>query len=406
MTCHLRLFSTGALRSVSHTLEKPLRGNKQQRAPFVRSHKRNITTNVISPKTSPFYTPSRSAADKESSVLGFNVHLVVSADIPDPSTRTSTLAAAPITVLLEEELDEAGAGEMSKEKQRQREMIDSTPLMTRRHDRWLPRILCVSGLQQPFPAVSAGEEGPSPASGSLHGIRADAHPHRRRGPAVGDRVHREPQETNCKGAGTALPPCSIHHALAVEKVTRVKNTLILVVVGGVGCLCAVPQSCPLGDVPAAVPLTAGGYKNEVSTQHFPAYPGVDRFIHTGDFYVVRSGKVEAIFTSQVRAEEMTRGVRGSSMVSAPTWGDAMDVWTAHCIFMHQRTGPCACDEYSRTLLWGIKGVHCTFTSKKEARDTIARQALGRRLLICTEDSQLLSDFIQDAGPFAAVNVET
>jgi hypothetical protein len=56
------LFNWG---TVSHTLEKPLRGNKLQRAPFVRSHRRNVTTNVIFPKTSPFYTPSRSAADKE-----------------------------------------------------------------------------------------------------------------------------------------------------------------------------------------------------------------------------------------------------------------------------------------------------------------------------------------------------
>ncbi|KAJ6520530.1 GNAT acetyltransferase 2-domain-containing protein [Mycena sanguinolenta] len=53
----------------------------------------------------------------------------ISADMPDPPTRTSTLAAsAPIAVPLEEELDEAGAGEMSKEKQRQREMIDSLDL--------------------------------------------------------------------------------------------------------------------------------------------------------------------------------------------------------------------------------------------------------------------------------------
>ncbi|KAF8204236.1 DUF699-domain-containing protein [Mycena galopus ATCC 62051] len=51
----------------------------------------------------------------------------IGADIPDPSTRTSTLAA-PIAMPLEEELDEAGEGEMSKEKQRQREMIDSLDL--------------------------------------------------------------------------------------------------------------------------------------------------------------------------------------------------------------------------------------------------------------------------------------
>ncbi|KAF7347248.1 RNA cytidine acetyltransferase [Mycena venus] len=52
----------------------------------------------------------------------------IGADIPDPSTRTSTLPTASISVPLEEELDEAGAGEMSKEKQRQREMIDSLDL--------------------------------------------------------------------------------------------------------------------------------------------------------------------------------------------------------------------------------------------------------------------------------------
>ncbi|KAJ7931891.1 hypothetical protein B0H13DRAFT_1857543 [Mycena leptocephala] len=119
-------------------------------------------------------------------------------------------------------------------------------------------------------------------------------------------------------------------------------------------------------------------------------PGVDRFSHTGEFFVVRSGKVAAIFTSRVRAEDMTIGVLGSSMITAPTWDDALDVWTAYCIVVHQRSGPCKCDEYTRTLLWGIKGVHCTFTSKKEARESIARRNLGRRLLICTEDSQLFS----------------
>lgn len=53
----------------------------------------------------------------------------ISADIPEPSTRSTALAAAaPIAVPLEEELDEAGAGELSREKQRQREMIDSLDL--------------------------------------------------------------------------------------------------------------------------------------------------------------------------------------------------------------------------------------------------------------------------------------
>ncbi|KAJ7652167.1 GNAT acetyltransferase 2-domain-containing protein [Mycena polygramma] len=55
----------------------------------------------------------------------------IGADIPDPSTRTATAIAvmdkswAPLAVPLAEELDAAGAGEMSKEKQRQRDMIDS-----------------------------------------------------------------------------------------------------------------------------------------------------------------------------------------------------------------------------------------------------------------------------------------
>ncbi|KAK7063629.1 RNA cytidine acetyltransferase [Favolaschia claudopus] len=49
----------------------------------------------------------------------------IGADIPEPTTA---LPAAPIAASLEEELDEAGAGEISKEKQRQREMIDSLDL--------------------------------------------------------------------------------------------------------------------------------------------------------------------------------------------------------------------------------------------------------------------------------------
>ncbi|KAJ6606812.1 GNAT acetyltransferase 2-domain-containing protein [Mycena sp. CBHHK59/15] len=59
----------------------------------------------------------------------------IGADIPDPSNPssratgdTSAKSWAPIATSLEEELDEAGAGEISKEKQRQREMIDSLDL--------------------------------------------------------------------------------------------------------------------------------------------------------------------------------------------------------------------------------------------------------------------------------------
>ncbi|KAJ7511854.1 GNAT acetyltransferase 2-domain-containing protein [Mycena galericulata] len=55
----------------------------------------------------------------------------IGADIPDPSTRTAASTDkswAPIPVSLDEELNEAGAGEINKEKQRQREMIDSLDL--------------------------------------------------------------------------------------------------------------------------------------------------------------------------------------------------------------------------------------------------------------------------------------
>jgi N-acetyltransferase 10 len=56
----------------------------------------------------------------------------IGADIPDPSARSSALGTekswVPLAVPLTEELDEAGAGELSKEKQRQREMIDSLDL--------------------------------------------------------------------------------------------------------------------------------------------------------------------------------------------------------------------------------------------------------------------------------------
>ncbi|KAJ7146568.1 hypothetical protein C8R44DRAFT_973322 [Mycena epipterygia] len=59
-----------------HTLELPLRGNKMARAPFVKSTKLNVSTNVVFSKTSPFYTPT--AADKENaSVYAQNVDAVV-----------------------------------------------------------------------------------------------------------------------------------------------------------------------------------------------------------------------------------------------------------------------------------------------------------------------------------------
>ncbi|KAJ7874432.1 hypothetical protein B0H13DRAFT_2348547 [Mycena leptocephala] len=112
-----------------------------------------------------------------------------------------------------------------------------------------------------------------------------------------------------------------------------------------------------------------GRTNHLLPSFFPD-PGVNRFTHTGEFYIVRTGKVAAIFTSRERAEDMTRGVLGSNLVTAPTWGDAIDAWTAYCIVVHQRTGPCHHSDPGRSLLWGVKGLHCTFTSKKEAREAI------------------------------------
>jgi hypothetical protein len=138
--------------------------------------------------------------------------------------------------------------------------------------------------------------------------------------------------------------------------------------------------------------------------------------HHGTFLFSSSvGEVTYPGTSE-RAEDMTRGVLGSNLVTAPTWGDAIDVWTAYCIVVHQRTGPCHHSDPGRSLLWGVKGLHCTFTSKlvlcsipgrlltiyrKEAREAIVSGGLQGRLLICTEDSQLLYDFIHDEGNFAS-----
>ncbi|KAJ7628488.1 hypothetical protein FB45DRAFT_918396 [Roridomyces roridus] len=41
---------------VTHRLDLPLRGNKAQRPPLVRSTKHNVTTNVVFDRSSPFYT--------------------------------------------------------------------------------------------------------------------------------------------------------------------------------------------------------------------------------------------------------------------------------------------------------------------------------------------------------------
>ncbi|KAJ6595635.1 hypothetical protein DFH09DRAFT_1272933 [Mycena vulgaris] len=68
--------------SITHTLELPLRGNKMQRAPFVRSTKHNVTTNVVFPKSSPFYTPS--AADKENAFPGSRMSAPWSDMVPSP----------------------------------------------------------------------------------------------------------------------------------------------------------------------------------------------------------------------------------------------------------------------------------------------------------------------------------
>ncbi|KAJ7628524.1 hypothetical protein FB45DRAFT_918507 [Roridomyces roridus] len=48
--------------NVTHTLDLPLRGNKAQRPPLVRSTKHNVITNVVFDRSSPFYT---STNDKE-----------------------------------------------------------------------------------------------------------------------------------------------------------------------------------------------------------------------------------------------------------------------------------------------------------------------------------------------------
>ncbi|KAJ7718235.1 hypothetical protein B0H16DRAFT_1797650 [Mycena metata] len=60
--------------TVTHTLALPLRGNKNARA-FVRSKNfSKVTTNVVFPKTSPFYRPS---SDKENQCYSENVDSMV-----------------------------------------------------------------------------------------------------------------------------------------------------------------------------------------------------------------------------------------------------------------------------------------------------------------------------------------
>ncbi|KAJ7621715.1 hypothetical protein DFH06DRAFT_1143461 [Mycena polygramma] len=114
-------------------------------------------------------------------------------------------------------------------------------------------------------------------------------------------------------------------------------------------------------------------------------PGVCSFQHSASgktkFYVVTSGHVKSIFTSHYRSDTMTKRYSGARQKSVATWGEAVDIWTTHCLISHQHRGGCSLPN-PLTMLWGAKRFHRTFTSRYEAQDTICAFGLG------TVDNQL------------------
>ncbi|KAJ6581769.1 hypothetical protein B0H19DRAFT_1251940 [Mycena capillaripes] len=137
-------------------------------------------------------------------------------------------------------------------------------------------------------------------------------------------------------------------------------------------------------------------------------PGVSHLVHSNDpygtFYIVRAGQTEGIFTSFLRAEDETRGVSDlRQIVPASNWHEAVDVWTTHCLKNHQKHSKVPCPRAHLTakiMLWGVKGLHYTFTSRDNTQNAIRVQNLGPRLLICTDNSKTLNEFIYSKGEFS------
>ncbi|KAJ6578504.1 hypothetical protein B0H19DRAFT_1371279 [Mycena capillaripes] len=143
----------------------------------------------------------------------------------------------------------------------------------------------------------------------------------------------------------------------------------------------------------------------VGRMHYTAHSN-DRF---GTFYIVRAGRNEGIFTSFLWAEDETRGVTDlRQIIPAFNWQEAVDVWTLHCLKNHQNNGRVQCSRAhltARILLWGVKGLDYTFTSRDEAQNAIRVQNLGPRRLVCTDNSKTLYNFIYSQDEFAEDNKE-
>ncbi|KAJ7032801.1 hypothetical protein C8F04DRAFT_1184751 [Mycena alexandri] len=107
--------------------------------------------------------------------------------------------------------------------------------------------------------------------------------------------------------------------------------------------------------------------------HFFPDPGVEAASHSlkakTRFYIVKSGRVEGIFTSHYMADEQVKEFSGQDSISTRTYAEALAVWAAHCGNSHHlHGGPCPDLGFNgQTTLWGVCGFHRTFTSSEEAR---------------------------------------
>ncbi|KAJ7982906.1 hypothetical protein DFH06DRAFT_1122954 [Mycena polygramma] len=107
-------------------------------------------------------------------------------------------------------------------------------------------------------------------------------------------------------------------------------------------------------------------------------PGICCFQHSASsktkFYVVTSGHVKSIFTSHYRSNAMTNS--GARQKSVATWGEAVDIWTAHCLISHQHGGGCSLPN-PLTMLWGAKGFHRTFASRAQMSKKCVRSRVPK-----------------------------
>ncbi|KAJ7018081.1 hypothetical protein C8F04DRAFT_1199502 [Mycena alexandri] len=95
--------------------------------------------------------------------------------------------------------------------------------------------------------------------------------------------------------------------------------------------------------------------------HFFPDPGVEAASHSlkakTRFYIVKSGRVEGIFTSHYMADEQVKEFSGQDSISTRTYAEALAVWAAHCGNSHHlHGGPCPDLGFNgQTTLWGVCG---------------------------------------------------